>query len=209
MYRPPTYEEPVLSAVTKDVLFPALHNLNDYKDEKGPWNVCRLELHIKWREPWLTWTSWERVDTLLVQLLALAQIVWWEAFDLLLDTKHHCPEYREAGDHVWWQVLLDTFVFGLEISVKLPGEWYLFSLERPCRMTWDDRNRSSSDWRATWDDNIYKTVSMMDRKQEIPLAEVLVFTVLEGAHYKVCYRQQVVWKQWENTSKGKRMSHYV
>lgn len=36
----------------------------------------RLELHIKWREDWLTWAGWERDDTLLVQLLAPAQIVW-------------------------------------------------------------------------------------------------------------------------------------
>lgn len=46
---------------------------------------ARLELNIKWCGDrlagaggghWLTWTGWEMVDTLLVQLLALVQIVW-------------------------------------------------------------------------------------------------------------------------------------
>lgn len=90
------------------------------RDEKGSMKSSRLELHIKrrssaaWHGPAGRWSThcssnyWHWF-----------KCVWWEAFDLLLDTKRHWPEYKKGrqGTHVWWQVLLEAVVFGLEVKL--------------------------------------------------------------------------------------------
>lgn len=91
-----------VSAPSKDALLAAFFwktkMIKEKRKKKKSMKCGRSELHIKWWEGKAWHRPAGRWSTLsLVQLLALAQIVWWEAFDLLLDTMHRCPEYREAG----------------------------------------------------------------------------------------------------------------